>query len=194
MISWLSGKIIRKEKNFIILNVAGVGYKINVSEKTLKTFSELGNKEDAELYTYQNVHEDILDLYGFMSFDELQFFEAVISVSGIGPKVGLSILGESTVNEIKNAVAREDILFFNSIPGIGKKTAERFIVEIKNKIEAVVLSAEDDGGGNSDIADALVQLGYSRSEIGDIIKQIPKDIKNEKEKITWALKNLGKGI
>jgi holliday junction DNA helicase RuvA len=191
MISWLSGKIIHKERNFIILNVGGVGYKVNIS---VKTFSSLENKDEAEFYTYQNVHEDILDLYGFLSFDELQFFEAILSVSGIGPKVGLSILGEASVGEIKSAVAREDILFFNSIPGIGKKTAERFIIEIRNKIETIALSAGEEGGDNSDVVEALAQLGYSRKEALDIVKQIPKNIESEKEKITWALKNLGKDI
>lgn len=186
MISWLSGRIKYRGEKFIILDVVGCGYKIYVSQKTL---SNLKGKEKAELFTYLYVREDVLDLYGFLTFDELQFFEGILSVAGVGPKVAMNILAQASILEIKKAVARGDVLFFDSIPGIGRRKAERFILEFKDKIKIV---PEKEEATDSDVVDALIKLGYSRREAQAALAEISSDITNVKEKIKEALKILAK--
>lgn len=191
MISWLFGKIIHRNEEFIIINTNGVGYKVYISPKT---FSKIKDEKEIEIYTYLNVKEDALDLYGFLTHEELQFFQAMISISGIGPKMAMNILGNASVLEIKKAVVRNDVLFFDSIPGIGKKKAERFIIEIRDKIEKGLLEEKVNFKENSEVIEALTKLGYRREEIIEIVRQIPDNISGAEKKITWILKNLGKNI
>lgn len=192
MISWIKGKIIYKSQGFVIVGTNGVGYKVFISEKT---YLKLKDKEETELFIHTHVREDILDLYGFLTFDEMNFFEAILSVSGIGPKVGLAILAQGSVMEIKKAVASGDILFFNAVPGIGKKKAERFIMEIKDKIEVILTEEEsvsiEDG---EEVTEALKQLGYKNREAIEILRKIPNNIKKTENKVAWALKNIGKNM
>ena len=193
MISWIRGKIIHKREDSVIISSSNnVGYKVFISEKT---YFKLKDKEEAELFIHTHVREDILDLYGFETFDEMNFFEAILSVSGIGPKVGLAILAQGSVIEIKKAIASRDILFFNAVSGIGKKKAERFIMELKDKVEVIlpdkeIVSVEE----SEDAIEALKQLGYSNKEAIEIVRQTPDNLKRTEDKITWALKNMGNNI
>lgn len=191
MISWLSGKIKYKGEKFVILDVGGVGYKVFVSAKTL---SKIKEKEKVEFFVYQYLREDTSDLFGFLTFEELQFFEAILSVAGVGPRVGMNILAEAPISEIKRAIVRGDVLFFDSIPGIGRRKAERFILELKDKIEIVSTEKLQKGEvADRDVVDALVKLGYKKREVQALIRQIPAEICETKEKIKWVLKNLGRG-
>lgn len=192
MISWIKGEIIYKNEDFVVVSSNGVGYKVFISEKT---YFNIKDKKEAEFYTHLHTREDIMDLYGFETMEEMKFFEAILSVSGIGPKVGLAILAQGTVTDIKKAVAKNDILFFNAVSGIGRKKAERFIMEIKDKIEVMLPEKENinikDG---EEIIEALKQLGYSSKEAIGIVREIPDSKKKTEDKITWALKNIGQNI
>lgn len=204
MISWLSGKIKYKGKKFIILDVNGVGYKVFVSSKTLSQINSPSNSSlnrggekggDIELFIHQHLREDTSDLFGFLTFEEMQFFEAILSVAGVGPRVGMNILAEAPILEIKKAIVSGDVLFFDSIPGIGRRKAERFIVELKDKIDIMPREKEERSVvADHDVVDALVKLGYKRREAQIAVRQIPSEIKETKEKVKWVLKSLGKNV
>jgi Holliday junction DNA helicase RuvA len=192
MISWIKGKIIYKSERFVIIDTNGVGYKVYISEKT---YFDIKDKKETEFFIHTHVREDILDLYGFLSFEEMMFFEAILSVSGIGPKMGLAILAQGSVQEIKKAVVSNDILFFVAISGIGRKKAERFILEMKDKIEAILPEKKNVNMKDSEeIIEALKQLGYSNKEAIEIVRQTPDNLKRMEDKLTWALKNIGSNI
>src|SRR3990167_11292585 len=187
MIGSIKGKIIFKKEKFIILDVSGVGYKINVSTDTLSKTQ----KQDKEVFFFIHTHvrEDALDLYGFLDYSELEFFEMLISVSGIGPKGALTILGVTSIETLRKAIGTGDISYLTKISGIGKKTAEKIVIELRDKI-----GEEKEGSslqGELDAMEALKSLGYSQSEVREALKKIAPDLDTNK-KIREALKVLGK--
>ncbi|MFH1671389.1 MAG: Holliday junction branch migration protein RuvA, partial [Candidatus Portnoybacteria bacterium] len=133
MIASLSGKIELKTERFVILDVNGVGYKVRCSPLVLK---EIEKGQQAKLFIHLYPRENILDLYGFLSFEELEFFELLISISGIGPKAGLSVLSIASLKDLKTSIASGQVSLLTKVSGIGKKTAERVILELKSKILA----------------------------------------------------------
>lgn len=192
MISTISGKIKYCTDKFLILETGGIGFKIFVSSDNL---FELSNKieEDIMLWTYLSVKEDALDLYGFKDVSELDFFEKIISVSGIGPKKGISIMSVAPTETLKKAIATKDLSYLTQVSGIGRKNAEKIILELKDKMGEL-----DDSEGlenikdESDVLMAIRSLGYGTQEAREVIKNIPKEIKGVSEKVKWALKELGK--
>lgn len=187
MIARLEGKIKEIDQNWIILDVAGVGYKVFVSEKIL----EKSRDEKLVLYTHLYIRENLQELYGFETLDELKIFEALISVSGVGPKGALGILSHSNIKKIKDAIHQENPTIFTGVPGIGKKMASKIILELKTKLTGEELIAALPRGLD-EANEALAGLGYSRAEIIKVLSEIPKDIKDPQEQINWALKKLGK--
>ncbi|RMD51493.1 MAG: Holliday junction branch migration protein RuvA, partial [Ignavibacteria bacterium] len=133
MIGYLRGKIVSKKPTQIILDVNGVGYLINI---TTSTFETIGNKEEISLFTYLSVKEDSLTLYGFSSVAEKEMFQLLISISGIGPKLAQGILSGIQIDELKSAIQEGNVTRIVAIPGIGRKTAERLLVELRDKVEA----------------------------------------------------------
>ena len=176
MIGYLSGKIISSKPTRIILDVNGVGYVVNIS---INTFEKISDKESANLFIHTNVKEDSISLFGFYNESEKEMFELLISVNGIGPKLAISILSGILVDELRHAIMDGDISRIVSIPGIGRKTAERLVLELKSKItsisseegEKIPLSIK-----NEAIA-ALTTLGYnlkqSEKSVRDIISADP---------------------
>jgi Holliday junction DNA helicase RuvA len=160
MISQLRGKVVARMLDGVVLDVNGVGYRV---QTTLRALRKAGGGQEVTLDTYLHVREDALQLYGFADPAERELFEYFLSVSGVGPKVALAILSGSTPADLKRAIALEDVTRFVAIPGIGKKTAERVVLELKEKIGTVVSLP-----GSSDhelvARDALVELGYSLAE------------------------------
>jgi holliday junction DNA helicase RuvA len=160
MIASLRGKVVARMLDGVVLDVNGVGYRI---QTTLRALQKARAGEDVALDTYLHVREDALQLYGFAEPAERELFEHFLSVSGVGPKVALAILSGSTPADLRRAIALEDITRFVAIPGIGKKTAERVVLELKEKIGQV-----DAIGGPREhelvARDALVELGYSLPE------------------------------
>ena len=174
MIDQISGKIISINDNYVVLAVGGLGIKVNISAAFA---SKLVNEELITLITYLNVREDALDLYGFKNESERNLFLMLISISGIGPKLAVSILSGVELEELKSNILSGDIKSLTSIPGVGAKTAKRIIIELKDKLSKTItteLGFEDnyDSKISKDVLSALVGLGYSESIAIEVIKKI----------------------
>ena len=174
MIDQISGKIISINDNYVVLGVGGLGIKVNISANFA---SKLVNEDLITLVTYLNVREDALDLYGFKNDSERNLFLMLISISGIGPKLAVSILSGVELEELKSNILSGDIKSLTSIPGVGAKTAKRIIIELKDKLSKTTtteLGFEDDFGSkiSKDVLSALVGLGYSESMATEVIKRI----------------------
>ena len=174
MIDQISGKIISINENYVVLAVGGFGIKVNISAAFA---SKLVNEDLITLVTYLNVREDALDLYGFKNESERNLFLMLISISGIGPKLAVSILSGVELEELKSNMLSGDIKSLTSIPGVGAKTAKRIIIELKDKLSKTTtteLGFEDNFGSkiSKDVLSALEGLGYSESIAIDAIKRI----------------------
>jgi Holliday junction DNA helicase RuvA len=193
MISFLKGKILAKKSNFVILRVGDVGYKIFINAVMLADFN-VG--AEAEIYTHQYVREDALDLYGFRSLEELEMFELLLSISGIGPKSALGVLSIASVADIKDSIGRGDSHLLTKVSGIGRKTAERVVLELREKVGALEsgIGKGESGKGNAsgDEIDALMALGYSMQQARDALRSVEVEIKDSGERIRAALKKLAK--
>jgi Holliday junction DNA helicase RuvA len=188
MIAHIKGEIIHTEEKFIIIEANNIGYKVFLSTDTILGCEQ---GEEKSLWTYMAVRENSLDLYGFETKEEHAFFESLLDVSGIGPKSALSILNVAPVETLKRAIATGDTAYLNKVSGIGKKTAEKIIIELRDKLlsyknEDGVQSMRDEG----DIIEALKSLGYSQTEARETVKKIPNEIEKTSEKIKEALKIL----
>ena len=169
MIGFLSGQIISSQNNTIILNVNGVGYQVYVP-KPLKSSSKTTN-----LIIYTHVKEDEISLYGFENQEKLQLFKNLISVSGIGPKIGLTILASGTERDIVSAIKNSSVAFFSAVPGIGKKTAQKLIIDLKSKLDnssADLAVLNQDSG----LVEGLVSLGFAKHEIQKIAPKIKPNL------------------
>jgi len=184
MIGHLSGKIIHSDFKYVILDVAGVGYKINTNTATL---SKTGS-ETAEFWTYLAVRENALDLYGFRTKEELDFFELLISVSGIGPKSALGILSIASLSNLRQAISTGDTGHLTKVSGIGKKMAEKIVVELKDKMDGEE-STELTLSGDIDALEALKSLGYTERESREALKKVT-GADGAGEKVKKALKLL----
>jgi holliday junction DNA helicase RuvA len=186
MIGSLKGTIQHKGSNYVILETAGVGYKVFVTPTLMFTL-KVGDSLSVVTLTY--VREDQLTLYGFETLPELEFFELLLTVSGVGPKSGLGIMSLASLDMIKSAIVSEDPSVFTKVSGIGRKTAERVIIELKDKLKDQASSAPV-AKEHSDALDALLALGYSQQEARDALKAVPADTKNLQDKVKLALKAL----
>ena len=186
MIGSIKGKIILKKEKFLIVETGGVGYKISISPDVLSKTKKL--EEEIFLFIHTHVREDCLDLYGFLSLEELEFFEMLISVSGIGPKGALQILGIASIETLRKAIGTGDTSYLTKISGIGKKTAEKIVIELRDKM------GEQEKGSSMqeelDAMEALKSLGYGQNEIREALKKVSPNL-NTNEKIREALKILG---
>lgn len=190
MIAQIEGKIVGIKGNAVIVRVGGLGYLVSVSAYTLGKVA--GKEEEILFYIHTHVREDQLALYGFLQEEELIMFELLISISGIGPKVALSILSIADVNTICTAIVNKDPSILTRVSGVGKKTAERVIIELQNKVDG--LGGSDRTGTliDQDAMEALVSLGYSVAEAREALKLVSSDAKDVSDRIRQALKNLGK--
>lgn len=185
MIAYLNGTILEKGLTYILVETNGVGYKVFVTPEILE--AKIG--ERVVLYTYLKVSDDGQSLFGLPDFDSLQFFELLITVSGVGPKVALAILSASRVDAIRQAIANQDAAVFTRISGVGNKTAERIILELKNKVGALQSSSGMAVAG--DVFDALIALGYNQREVREVVNKLDHSLPRP-EQIRAALKILGK--
>ena len=192
MISRLTGSIAHIDPKYIVLDVNGVGYKVFT---TVDIMTRLGKEKDlVTLWTYLAVRENALDLYGFTSLQEINFFELLITISGIGPKTALGILNLASVNTLETAIQTGDTSHLIKISGIGKKVAEKIVVELKDEVEKISHSVESKISmrGDADALEALKSLGYSQNEARDALKEISKEITKTSDKVKEALKILGR--
>jgi len=188
MISLLRGSIIESGPRYIVLDVQGVGYKVYVTDDSLHSLT-LGTQ--ATLYTHLAVREDAMDLYGFPSRKDKDFFELLISVSGIGPKSALNILSLITSETLVQAIQTGSTAHLVKVSGLGKKTAEKIVLELKDKLGAI--HSEEIAIGMSSDADtieALRALGYDAEEARDALKRIDRNISDTGAKVKAALKML----
>jgi Holliday junction DNA helicase RuvA len=196
MIGRLSGTLIEKLPPQLVLDVAGVGYEVDVPMSTFYQLPPLGEK--VVLFTHQVVREDAHLLFGFGSKDERQTFRALIKVTGIGAKIALAILSTLSADELAIAIAAEDIKRLSAVPGIGKKTAERLVLELRGKLVtggAVAtpggLALAGEPSALDDVANALLALGYNEKEAAAAVKTLPAGV-GVSEGIRLALKGLVK--
>ena len=192
MITHLKGSILFSGTNFTVLEVGGVGYKVFVSQETLQELQK-NTSGSVSIWTHQAVRENSLDLYGFLEQEELEFFELLITISGIGPKSALGILSVAPIENLHSAISSGDTSHLTKVSGIGKKIAEKIVIELRDKLGALEPTEESVEIMKSDIdvLEALQALGYSQKEASEALKKIDGDVKNTNEKIKEALKILG---
>lgn len=189
MIAKLKGKVELMKDSYAIIDVNGVGYKVFLS---LFSFGKLAGQEFADLYIHTYVREDTLALYGFLNMEELEMFELLIAISGIGPKAAMGILAIADPKTIRTAVLNEDASILTKVSGVGKKIAQRVILELKNKIADMPAHEKQDIVSDSDALEALVAMGYSVSESREALKLVSADVKDVGERVKTALRSLGK--
>lgn len=188
MIHSLTGTISLRRDNYVVLTVGGIGLKVFVP---LSFTPDMDEKSMVSLFTHLHVREDALELYGFKTEDELAFFEALISVSGVGPKSAIGVLGVAPLERLHAALAEGDAALFQKTSGIGRKTAERIVIDLKEKI-AASYDATTIGKikADADILEALVGLGYSRKQAQNAIARIEPDLIGMNERLRDALKKI----
>lgn len=201
MISYIKGEIVKKGLDYLIIENNNIGYYISTSFNTLKALSE---GEECLVYTYMHIREDILALYGFLRSEEIEMFKKLISVNGIGPKAGLAVLSTYDVNTIKAIILHEDSARMSKVPGIGKKTASKIILELKDKvgsIESINIDyealqeyspANNNDSEASDITTVLISLGFSQFEAKKALDEIDLTGKTEGDIIKEALKKISR--
>lgn len=185
MIAYLNGKIILKKDKFLVIEVGGIGYKVFVSQQTVLKLPETGDV--VKLYIYHNIKEEASDLYGFLTYGELEFFEVLMDIRGVGPRSALDISQLGSIDKIKERVLAQDEKIFEGIPGIGAKKAGTIILELTGKIKMLDRKPIADEAEN-----ALVQLGFTRADAKQAVAMIPDSVKGTEERVKFALKNLGK--
>lgn len=189
MFHYLIGKITQKKENFFILEIGGIGAKIFTSINSLKKMPAVG--ETAKIFTHLHIREDAWDIYGFSNQVELDFFSKLISVSGVGPKTALNILNVDVAERLMAAINEGRVDLLTKASGIGKKTAERVVVELRGKFAQI--GSEEIAGimeSDSDIVDALSNLGYTRAQARQAISRVDSKIKSIEDRIKAALKIL----
>lgn len=188
MIGSIRGKIILKSDKSVVVETGGVGYKIEVAPYLL---SEIAIKENEEVFLFIHTHvrEDALSLYGFKDKEDLRFFEMLIGISGIGPKGALNILSIAPVKTLIQAISSGDLAYLTKVSGIGRKTAEKILLELKDKFTDSDMSSSS-LRSETDVLEALKALGYSQYEARETLKDIPANL-DINSKIKEALKILG---
>ncbi len=193
MIASLSGKIENLSGNYAVINIGGVGFRVFMPTSTISAIGSVGSV--TKLHTHLHVREDILTLYGFATIEELSLFQILINVSGLGPKLALAMLSAMSVEQLSIALAAGSCELLTSIPGIGKKTAHRLILELKDKIASgLVISAEAlPSEGSAEVIAALTSLGYSAAEAARSVASLPPETADLplEEKVKQALGYFG---
>jgi len=191
MIAGVKGTIEAIGSNWVIVDVGGISFQVFVPTSTLSTMGIVG--QAVKLHTHLHVREDNLSLFGFSSAREMALFETLTTVKGIGPKLGLAMLSAMDVEQLTMAIAGGDAALLTAIPGIGKKTADRIVLELKDKVGGNWILTQDLEAvqGNSDILAALTSLGYSVTEATRAVATLPNTKMNIEDKIKLALKYFG---
>ena len=199
MYAYIKGTLEEKSTDSIVVETAGIGYKIYVSEHTMAKLGEIGEK--VKIYTHYHVREDNISLYGFMSNEELKMFELLLQVSGIGAKTAIAMLSNITPSKFALAIISNDLKTLTKIPGIGNKSAQRMVLELKDKLKTEtaiegadeeVLVQQNNNESISEAGQALQILGYNKGEIAKIFDKIETHNLTTEELIKEALKHLAR--
>lgn len=189
MIGWLSGKVVHTGNNFVILDVDGVGYKVYLASSQFPVLSS-----QIELHIHHHVREDINDLYGFETPEALAFFELLLEVPGVGPKMAMNIMSAGNIEKMRDSIIKSDAAVFTAISGIGQKLAAKIIIELKPKLlRGGTVDVSRLGEASQELVDALTSLGYNRSEITKVLSAMPVSLNTTQQQVTWALKHLNNG-
>lgn len=199
MISYIKGEVIKKGLDYIVLDNNDIGYYVSTSLSTLNKVSE---GRTTIIQIYMHIREDIIALYGFLTNDEIELFKKLISVNGIGPKAALSVLSTYETNTVKEIILKEDDTRLSKVPGIGKKTASKIILELKDKVGTLEgLNLGNETGNisqpdseTSDVLNALIALGFNSYEAKKTLDSIDFTDKSENEIIKEALKNINRQV
>lgn len=190
MISGLKGKIESIGLNSVELDVSGVYYQVFVSKR-------LANKlvigDEIKLKTYMAVSETDMSLYGFDDIEGVGMFKMLLGVSGVGPKSAVLIFDDNGVEEIRKAVINADVDFFQRVKGLGKKTAQKIIIDLKSKIGSMKdldLRGEESDLKEDEVYLSLIQLGFDRKSVNEVMKKIPKDFESTQNRLEWCLKSM----
>jgi len=190
MISSLKGEITYTGDGFLEISCDSIGYKVFCLPKTAGAYSA---GQEAEIFTYLHVRENALELYGFQTREERDFFEILIGISGIGPKGAMGVLAASPVDLLKKAIASGDTSVLTRVSGIGQKIAQRIVIELKGKLKEMVGDGDDDALHDAgDVVEALMGLGYTRAQAQQALREIPENIEGVENKVKEALKILGR--
>lgn len=201
MVSYIRGELVAIEEEKVIIDVNGVGFGVFMPAQSMNYLPAIG--EEVRLHTYMNVREDAIQLFGFLTRDDLKVFKLVIGVSGIGPKGGLSILSQLSPDDLRFAVMANDAKAIAKAPGIGKKTAEKLIIELKDKLsiedvlnkvnetETVAVTSNASNEIQAEAVQALVALGYGNTESMKAVKKVQMNEDTTVEEVLkLALKNM----
>jgi len=192
MIASLKGKLESLGSDFAVINVGGIGLQVYMPTSTMSTLGSVGG--DVKLYTHLHLREDNATVYGFVSTEELELFKALINVSGLGPRMALAMLSAMDIEQLTMAIATGNAELLTGIPGIGKKMANRLVLELKDKIGAGLITAPavQLAEENADVLAALTSLGYSASEATRALASLPRDQElSLEEKVKLALAYFG---
>ncbi|QQS21145.1 MAG: Holliday junction branch migration protein RuvA [Candidatus Moraniibacteriota bacterium] len=189
MIAFLEGSILSLRSDTVVLLTGGIGYRVHVTSFTL---GKISGEASIRLHIHTHVREDAITLFGFLTEEELSMFELLISVSGVGPKMALGILSVAEPASIRAAVVGKDIAILTRISGVGKRTAERILLDLENKVGSISDSLVQSATEESEAVDALSSLGYSASEIREAMKHIPPGMKRVEDRVGALLKMLGR--
>ncbi len=193
MISKITGKIAKLDLRFVIIDTNGIGYKIFTTSSAIENLTHINkNDESASLWTHFAVRENSQELYGFMDYKELEFFEMLLTVSGIGPKTALAVLNTASVDTIKEGIQSGDSSYLTKVIGIGKKIAQKIVLELKDKLGSFEMSEGSVLKEGVLAIEALKSLGYSERDAREAVQGIDKNLSTQ-EIIREALKNLGNG-
>lgn len=192
MIAFLVGKVAVKAEGYALLEVSGVGYRLNMSTSSIAALPAVG--DEVLVYTHMHVREDEISLFGFESEAEQSTFERLITVSGIGPKVALSVLSSMSAQAVAAAVAAEDVAALSAVPGIGKKTAQRMILDLKGKLSGMGSTPDATAGSLSEATQALLGMGISSAEAEAALKGYQGESADVEALIKHALKRIGGGL
>lgn len=192
MVSYLAGTIVLKKDGFIILNTNGVGYEVFISMVSMENIPEAG--QDFKLFCHLDVNERSLKLFGFVTFEELELFKVVRSISGVGPKASLEIASAGPLEKIKKQITSGNINFLDKIPGIGQKRAQKIILELSGKLKSMEPKQVKERNvlDNDEAFSALLNLGFSKDQAKTALSQLPEDTKDPQEKVKRCLQILGK--
>lgn len=188
MIGYISGKTLFEVDGNIIIDVSGLGYSVAVTPGTLALALQ---NEKISLFIHTIVRETAFDLYGFETKNELYFFKKLLDVSGIGPRSALAMLSLASTDTLYQAIITDNISFLSSVPGIGKKTAEKMCVELRDKLKDYAGNTESKlGAHDHDVVDALLALGFNETQAHKVIMEIPSNITDTQDRIKYALSQL----
>ncbi len=196
MIAFITGTIEEKSENGVVINCNGMGYEVQTSTATLSSLPLVG--EECKIYTYLQVKEDGISLFGFTTVDERELFYKLISVSGVGPKMAITVLSGMNISDLIVSILKEDTTALSRIKGLGKKTAERICLELKDKLTPVGGVLIDDNvieineNVLDDACEALISLGLSKNEALRLARQNANENSTAEEIITSVLRNMGR--